>query len=305
MRGCLVVAALATSGCGDNIEMGEVWGGNLAVADGRMYFSTMVGESEHAIWSQDLDGDSPKQLWRGAPHQIFGDGMAVRDGRVYWSSDDTTTGVNLPPSAVFSAPIEGGAPRREGVFTMPSAAYGGLDVDADHIYAATLGEVIEFDAEPRVLLRDEIRYFRIAGPLMYVLTATELKRIVIETLEVSTVTTISTGNAALCIDDASAYVISGSTLYQISLADGTQAMIATDLSTPTGCAVDARGVYLAVLAPDPPITYPQTNFLVRIDFDGTRHDLGTTEATFVGQFVLDGDYLYYAGLSTVGRVPIE
>jgi hypothetical protein len=112
MRKHLAAAVIGLAACGDNLPppepvilfQGNVWGGNLAVADGRVYFTafTYGAEEDQAVLSVPAGGGAVTRLWHGAPHMIFGNGMAVAGGDVFWSQEAD------PTNAVYRAPVGGG-----------------------------------------------------------------------------------------------------------------------------------------------------------------------------------------------------
>ena len=139
-----LAALIAGAGCGDAgregapLYEGDVWGGNLAVADGRVYFTTFGhgAAHDHAVWSVPAGGGEPTLIWHGAPDRLFGYGMAVHDGDVFWSQDDAGA------PAVFSAPIGGGARAALGSFTETQAPAANVTVDDDWIFAGSAHQIL-------------------------------------------------------------------------------------------------------------------------------------------------------------------
>ena len=106
----LVVAACSsdpvTWDCGGSVDVlyrGTVWGENLAVGDGRVYFSWYENAAgdHHAIESVSTTcGAAETTSWLGGEQDLFGKGMAVHGGSVFWSEAVTEFG----DVAIWAAP---------------------------------------------------------------------------------------------------------------------------------------------------------------------------------------------------------
>jgi hypothetical protein len=113
-----------------------VWGDNLAVDATRVYWTEFAGppEAPHSVWAAPKQGGEPALVWRGATG-LFGAGMAIAGQTIFWSGEG---GPNLPANGVFSVRTDGTSFAAMGAFDSTCAAYGGVAVDADNVYAATI-----------------------------------------------------------------------------------------------------------------------------------------------------------------------
>jgi hypothetical protein len=117
------------------VQQRAVWGGNVAVDATRVYWTEFAGPdaNPHSVWSIPKQGGEPSLVWQGATG-LFGAGMAIADQTIFWSGEGGTVG---PANGVFSVRTDGTQFAPLGAFDSTCAAYAGVAVDSDNVYAAT------------------------------------------------------------------------------------------------------------------------------------------------------------------------
>jgi hypothetical protein len=129
----------APSTHGLTLFRGRVWGGNLAVADGVVYFTTYTGDPiEHAVLSVPVSGGEPTTVTVSG-RGTFGNGMAVRNGRVYWLQN---ADVYAGQGAIYGATLPQGELMTVSSFSTPAVPRCGVAADDAWIYAATTDEIV-------------------------------------------------------------------------------------------------------------------------------------------------------------------
>lgn len=294
VRPMLAFCLLLGAGCGDNLQPpseplvlyeGNVWGGNLAVADGRVFFTTFDhgDELDHAVWSVATDGGVPTLLWHGAPGAIFGYGMAVDDDEVFWSQNADLT------NAVLSAPIGGGARTERGRFTTAQAAYTGVVVDADWIFAGSWDQIIRIprqggDAE--VIFESSVDWIdRDGGPLYFTGRGT-LQRFAADGGAPAQVAAIA-GAAQFAIVGDVAYVAAADAVWTVSLEGGAPTVLASGLVNPWRIAAGSDAVFTTTMDDDGVA-------VLRVPLDGGPVETVYRTRISAPQMVVDGNQLYLA-----------
>lgn len=219
MRSAAVMVGMLAA-CGDNLPGppgghlydGKVWGGNLAVADGWVYFSTFgEGDGEdHALWRVRPDGGAAEPIWVG-PRGIFGYGLAAAGGELYWSEladkSGTTTGV-------FAVAAAGGYETQLGTFTTMEAAYAGVSFDGGHVYAGSFDEVLDIPVPggaQTTAYSGGLSWMVHRGGHLYVLTGNTLLA------DGAVLATIASPDGGFDVDDHAVYIGDGESLRRIPL----------------------------------------------------------------------------------------
>ena len=284
-------ALLLCAGCGDNLTpyqvlyVGNVWGGNLAVDDGRVYFTTFYHgpEEDQAVWSVPADGGEPTLLWHGAPGMIFGFGMAVDDGDLFWSQQDT------PTNAVFSVSIEGGDRAEVGRFTTTQAPYAGVDVEDDWIFAGSHDQIVRIprDGGGAVpVFEGPVGWIDREGGPLYFISGETLQRLDPVTGAAELVANISApGDFALAGDVA--YIAGGDAVWTVPLDGGDPTQLVAGLERPGVVAIGKDAVFVTA-EDDGGVTVLQIPLV-----GGEPRTLFRTRI-IAPSMVVDGDQLYLA-----------
>lgn len=247
--------AFVAGACGDNIAPppelpvlyeGNVWGGNLAVADGEVYFTTFYhgGELDQAVWGVSVDGGEPRLLWHGAAHALFGRAMAVDAGDVFFDQEDLSDGDDR--MKVFSVPRAGGD-RRDWGFAGGS---GGLAVDDRWVLVATRDGLVRTPrggGEAQLLVMGAVTDVERRSDEVYITRADRLERVDEDTGAVTPIAGVA-GIGLLALADAAAYAIAGDVVWRIPLPPTTAAptAILAGHGSPYEIAADGDDLYAVV-----------------------------------------------------------
>lgn len=283
------------------------FGGNLAADDTGIYFSGVYpGNGNHfaPILHAPFDG-GPLQTLGTVEVSIFGFGAALDDA-FYWSGQ-TIDGADV----VLSMPKEGGAITTLAEMGTSCAPYAGVALDADHVYAATIGCK---DGDPTLVqvprkggtakpiwTKSGVHWVAShAGHVYFVVSETggvALLRVEATGAPTSLahVDGAFTSGTELAFDDVNAYVFDTSSVFAVPLDGSPPKAIATGIADATAIVADASGVYLATAE-------GTGGRIVRVKDGEAPVVLATLEKGNVFQLVLDATTLYWTGLGHVGHV---
>jgi hypothetical protein len=279
---CLLIA------CGDKgparLYDGNVWGGQLAVVDGTVYFTTLGegSDNEVGVYAVPASGGSATRLWHGSAHGIPGYGMAVRDGTVYWTGETAmAAGV-----AAFAVPTSGGDGSVLGMFDTGQAPSQGVAVDDTAMYGASSQEIVRFDragatAPSQAVGTPGIGWMVERGGALYYTTSTSVVRLDLGTMQAATVPAAGVATGAFAVDDTDAYVPTATAILRVPL-DGSPATPIAVAGQPAQIIEDGD-VFYATLGSQ----------VVRIHRDGTT-DVLLDGAPTVFALARDGSSLYVA-----------
>jgi hypothetical protein len=230
MRIALAAVVVVAAACGDNLPgpadghlfEGKVWGGNLAVADGWVYFTT-YGErdgKQHALWRVSRDGGAAEPIWVG-PRGIFGYGLAIGEGHLFWSE---AVDEQLTAAGVFEVSASGGNETQLATFSTMNAPYAGVSFDAGHVYAANEDEVLDIPAggTASTAYAGSVSWMVHRGGHLYVLAGNMLLA------DGAPIAMIGSPEGQFDVDDHAAYIGDGESLRRIPL-DATTTAAAIDI----------------------------------------------------------------------------
>lgn len=279
---------------------GNVWTGNVAVADGMVYFTTYDEVDLHSVLRVPTCGGEPSVVWSEANTGLFGQGMAVDGGEVFWSQAVKDGGGVLVGAAVFRAPITGGARTLVGSFSSPWAPYSGLRVVGDTVYAASLVEVVSVPrggGDATVVYDGAVQWGTVVKDGRLYLTGED--RLLALTLPAGAPQELAQLPApvagAFDVDETHAYVAAGDDLWKIPLAGG----------PPTSLA-KATAMGYAVAGPEDVYAFANGDsgrVVLRVPKAGGAAET-LAEVGPAGAMTLDGADLYVATFPGVLRIPV-
>lgn len=295
-----------TTGCAASmmptlLYEGDVWGGNVAVADGMVYFTTYGDLGLHAVLGVPTCGGEPSVVWSEENTGLFGKGMAVDGGEVFWSQAVVDGGGDLVGAAVFRSPTMGGARMLVGPFSGPEAPYSGIRLVGDTVYAASFLEVVSVPrggGEVTVVYDGAVEWGTVVQDGRLYLTSAD--RLLALTLPAGAPQQLAQlpapASGSFDVDETHAYVATGDTLWKIPLTGG----------TPTALAQGTAMTH-AVAGPDEVYSVAD-GMVLRVPKDGgapeAMSDVGPSAT-----MTLDGTDLYVAyccgeGGGGVLRIPV-
>ncbi len=253
-----VILGMLVGACGDNaapplalpvLYEGNVWGDQLAVADGQVYFVTFYHgpERDQAVWRVGVEGGEPALLWHGAPGATFGHKMTVQAEDLFFDQDhleDADDRLKL-----FSVPI-GGGERRDWGF---AGGAGGLVVDDHWLYVGNpdgLTRVPRGGGTAEVLAAGYIGDVERAGDEVYITRGDRLERVDVEAGVVTPITGVA-GIGRLTLTTTDALAIAGDAVVRMPLppSTATPATVLSGHGAPYEIAADGDDLY-AVVEPE-------------------------------------------------------
>lgn len=239
---------------GEVLFEGDVWGGNLAVDAGRVYFTTfgVPSDREDEVWSVDATGGARVVAWRGVGG-IFGVGMAVEGDYVYWSQDAVDDG-GVP--GVYRALTRGGPRELLGEFPTSQAAYGGVVTDGTNVYAGQHDSIISVPlagGAVTTLYSGEVGSIRrsVDGTALYFSAEEVLMRVPLPAGTAETVRRFPGARlGAVAIDATSAFVTMGTAILRVPLDGADTETVADGLERPGSIVLSDEHVYAAVVLGD-------------------------------------------------------
>jgi hypothetical protein len=280
-----------------NQDMGGVWGGNLAVDARGVYYTFFnfggVGE-QHAVVRMPPAGGTPEVLWQGTEVEIFGKGMAV-DDRVYVSALRRTVGGN----GLFAVPTGGGALQDLGVLTDGTAAYQGVALDAQFVFAATGGAVARAPRSGGAPVNvyasatEGVHWIAAEDGAVYAALDHHLMKLADDG---STATVATVDGISLAIAGSTAYVLTADSVVAVPLDGGAATTLVSGLSMTGTIAADDSGVYVGAADSAPQATAS----ILRVRAGAAPVVLA--DGIAVEHLALGPTNVYWAGLGQVGRV---
>jgi len=308
MRGGKVasVAALLLAACStsappvhspdgyDILYTGSVWGGNLAVANGTVYFTTFTDDdstvSAHSVRAVSRDGGSVDVLWRSTTAQIFGYGLAIAGGDLYWS--EALDGDPPAGAGFFRAPIGGGDRTQLGQFQTGGAPYNGVVADETAAFASN-GDILTVPiagtSATTLSTAPGANWLGLQGELLYFTSGQSLMSLPRTGGAPSTLASFSTAVAnQFDLDRDAAYVQTDGAIVRVPLDGSAQSMYPVGTGTPSLVVKGADAFYV-----DAPLDTGDDQIL-RVPLSGDPVQVLATNLHYVFSLAIDDRYLYFA-----------
>jgi hypothetical protein len=298
---------------GPFLYQGLVWGGNLAVADGEVYFTTFNDGptgTQHAVRAVPTTGGDVRVVWQG-DSGLFGYGMAVHGGRVAWSGDFDPMG-----EAFFSAPAAGGDRTLLGQFNSAFVASGGVTADDNWTCAANETEILCAPAAggaaiPVYAQSQGPGWIALRNGTLYFTTDSALQAVAPSGGAPRTIAALPSGSKRFDLDDTTAWVLSGSSLVVVPL-DGSPTTTVPIASGPAHEILRGpAAIYLIVTTMDPTDggAPSGSDAIVKMALDGSQQQILLADLHFDWSLATDGTTLFVAQCTCssggfVARLPL-